>query len=42
MQVTQKTRARILCALLLISTAAFIGVPLIIGGHPGEPYHTSR
>ncbi len=36
MKVTQKTRVRILGALLLIFSAAFVCVPLMIGGHPGE------
>jgi hypothetical protein len=36
MVITQKVRARIFGTLLLIFSAAFVSVPLIIGGHPGE------
>jgi hypothetical protein len=36
MAFTQKLRARIIGTLLLIFSVAFVSVPLIIGGHPGE------
>jgi hypothetical protein len=36
MEFTQKIRARIIGTLLLIFSVAFVSVPLMIGGHPGE------
>lgn len=36
MEVTQKTLARIFGVVMLIASVAFISVPLIVGGHPGE------
>jgi len=36
MALTQKIRARIIGTLLLIFSAAFVSVPLMIGGHPGK------
>lgn len=36
MALTQKTAVRALGILVLAFSLAFISVPLIIGGHPGE------
>ena len=36
MKFTQKIRARIIGTLLLIFSIAFVSVPIMIGGHPGE------
>jgi hypothetical protein len=36
MEVTPKIRARILDTLLLIFSDAFVLIPLVIEGHPGE------
>jgi hypothetical protein len=36
MEFTQKIRARIIGTLLLIFSIAFVSVPIMIGGHPGE------
>jgi hypothetical protein len=36
MEFTQKIRARIFGTLLLIFSIAFVSVPIMIGGHPGE------
>ncbi|MFA5080979.1 MAG: hypothetical protein WC474_00365 [Hydrogenophilaceae bacterium] len=37
MKITQERFARIIGSLLLIFSIAFISVPYLIGGHPGEP-----
>ncbi len=37
MKITQELFARIIGSLLLIFSIAFISIPYLIGGHPGEP-----
>lgn len=34
---TQEIRARIIGTLLAIFTVAFLTLPFVFGGHPGEP-----
>jgi hypothetical protein len=36
MEVSQKTRVRIVGALLMLFSVVFVSVPLMMGGHPGE------
>jgi hypothetical protein len=42
MEITQKAVVRSFGALLLILSAVFVCVPLIVGGHPGEAAQASQ